>query len=125
LQSVQGTDIAPGSVRSSPPQPSKTRDLSIIYNLFVAAHNISPNNPVLSPDGALLATFDQNGFVTIYRLAKTYDQLMAEEADAQATLRAQEPSSIGLQPTPTPPFGTSANCADSDADHHAPAARPS
>jgi hypothetical protein len=122
---VMAIDIQTGqrSVGSYiPMQPSQSRDLSIIYNLFVAAKGVQPNNPVLSPDGKLLATFDFNGFVVIYRLTKSYDELMAEEANSQSTRQAQEPRSIGLLPTATPQFRMLERFAHANADHHAGAA---
>lgn len=89
-----------------PPRGEKSLDLGIIHNLFYNQERYYPNNLVLSPDGTLLATTDSggNGFVMIYRMAKSYDTLLADEANAEATRQALLPHSIGLLPTATPPF---------------------
>jgi hypothetical protein len=87
-----------------PPHGTTNRDISIVTNLFQSMEHFYPSNPALSPDGKLLATTDQNGFIVIYRLTRTYDELMADEANAAATRQAQEPHSIGLLPTLTPTF---------------------
>ena len=84
-------------------------DMNLILPLFYNERNFYPNQPVLSPDGTLLATTDNNGFVVIYRMAKSYERLAAEEAAALATRQAGEPPSIGLVPTATAPLAPAAS----------------
>ncbi|MBI5670504.1 MAG: WD40 repeat domain-containing protein [Chloroflexi bacterium] len=89
-----------------PPRDQQLPDMGLIQNLFYSQYRYYPDNPVLSPDGTLLAAFDTSGnrFVVVYRMAKSYDTLLAEEAAAEATRQANLPHSIGLLPTATPPF---------------------
>jgi WD40 repeat protein len=87
-----------------PPHGNPPRDIGIVVNLFTTILHFSPNSPVLSPDGTMLAAADQNGFVTLYHLTRSYDQLMADEANAAATRQAEAPRSLGLLPSPTPSF---------------------
>ena len=80
------------------------RDVNFLYNLYVEQFNETPFNPVLSSDGTLYALTDSNGFVKVYRLARSYDSLLQDERDAEATRQAQAPLSIGLAPTATQSF---------------------
>lgn len=70
---------------------------------FRSQYRVYPYNPVVSPDGRLMAAQDSSGFVTIYRLSRPVADLLVEEADAQATRAAQAPRSIGLALTATQP----------------------
>lgn len=104
---VMAIDVASGNRSTGsyiPPHGRPERDLSLITNLFQSMQRFFPQNPVLSPDGNLLATTNQNGFIVIYRLTKGYDTLVADEVNAAATRQAEAPRSIGLLPTSTPTF---------------------
>lgn len=87
-----------------PQQKLSTRDLSVVIQRFERAFGYRPNNPILSPDGRLLAVQDANGFVQILRLARPYEDWRQEQLDALATQSANEPPSIGFIPTATAPF---------------------
>jgi WD40 repeat protein len=88
---------APELVRRPRPNPD------LLFNFYIDQFNEAPLNPVLSLDGTRYAVTDRNGFVTIYRLTRSYDQLVQDERDAAATRQAEAPRSIGLQPTATQP----------------------
>lgn len=96
-----------GSYIPSTPEPPRPRDMNLVISRYVREFSVQPYNPVLSPDGTMLATLDDYGFVRVYRLGESYDQLMAA---ATATYIAEFPAetagprSIGLPPTATPPF---------------------
>ncbi|MCB9450242.1 MAG: PD40 domain-containing protein [Anaerolineaceae bacterium] len=80
------------------------RDVNLLYNFYLDEFNEPPVNPVLSEDGTRYAVADRYGFVTIYRLSRSYDDLLQDEQIAEATRQAEEPRSIGLLPTATQPF---------------------
>jgi hypothetical protein len=85
----------PELVRRARPNPD------LLFNFYTDQFNEAPLNPVISLDGTRYAVTDRNGFVTIYRLTRTYDQLVQDERYADATRQAQAPRSIGLAPTAT------------------------
>lgn len=88
----------PETVRPNPP------DADLLYSFYVNQFNERPNNPVISPDGTRLAVKNRDGFITIYRLTRSYNDLLQYEINAQATRQAAAPRSIGLASTATPPF---------------------
>jgi len=63
--------------------------------------NAYPESLVTSPDGRYAAVRAANGFVTVYRLARTVPELLQDEQNTLATRAAAEPRSLGLAPTPT------------------------
>jgi hypothetical protein len=79
-------------------------DTSLLFNLYARQFNGAPTNPVLSPDGRLFAVTDPEGFVVIYRVSRTYGELLADETNAAATRAEGSVRSIGLLPTATQPF---------------------
>ena len=84
-----------------PPSGPEVPDASLLYNFFANQFNRPPNNFQVSPDGQLAAELDPNGFVIIYRLSRSLDLLLADEANALATRQAENVRSIGLVPTST------------------------
>lgn len=87
-----------------PPVPDTSRNINLVLNDFQERLGFYPNSPKLSPDGQLLSTLDNNGFVVIYQLGKAYD-LVAEDVTATRDAElAEEPRSIGLRPTATVGF---------------------
>lgn len=88
-----------------PQIPSRPhRDLSVMVEPYREQFDRSLGNFTVSPDGTRMARLNDNGFIELYRLTRSYDQLAAEAADKQATLIAEQPRSIGLPPTATPGF---------------------
>lgn len=79
-------------------------NVNLLYDYYVEQFNEPPTNPVISPDGTRFAVTDRNGFVTIYRLTRSYAELLQDAVDAQATRLAESPRSVGLAPTATQPY---------------------
>jgi WD40 repeat protein len=86
--------------RVRPPRP----DANQLYGFYRDQFNADPLNPVISLDGSRYAVTNGNGFVSIYGLTRTYDQLLEAERLAEATRQADAPLSIGLAPTATQPY---------------------
>lgn len=85
-------------------QTAPPRDLSIIAQLYETEFRRPIGRFALSPDGTRVAMLNDNGFIELYRLTRSYDQLAADEVNAQATRIAEQPRSIGLPATATPGF---------------------
>lgn len=79
-------------------------NVDLLYNFYFDQFNQNPESPVISPDGTRYAVRDFNGFVQIYRLTRSYAQLLQDERDAEATRQSEAPRSIGLVPTATQPY---------------------
>ena len=86
-----------------PPQTPQPDAIALLNTFFRDQYRVYPNNPVVSPDGRLMAAQDTDGFITIYRLTRTVPDLLGDEASAIATRAAEAPRSIGLAPTATLP----------------------
>ncbi|MCL4250399.1 MAG: PD40 domain-containing protein [Anaerolineae bacterium] len=83
------------------PPTQLQREMTPLIDAFARQFNRPPNTLTISPDGRLAAEFDQNGFVRLYRLTRTYDEFIREGQLARATLQADGVRSIGLAPTAT------------------------
>lgn len=92
-------DYLPPSAATAP-----EHNLGLIRNLFVSQFRAEPTGLVLSPDGWRIAARDVNGFIQVYRLNRSYADLLQDEMNAAATRDAAQGRSIGLQPSPTQPF---------------------
>ncbi|MBL8160871.1 MAG: PD40 domain-containing protein [Anaerolineae bacterium] len=101
-------DVLTGNRFAGTYSPEQVRtilpDVNLLYNYYVDQFNEPPTNPVISPDGTRLAVTDRNGFVTIYRMTRSYADLLQDVANAEATRQAEAPRSIGLAATATQPF---------------------
>jgi WD40 repeat protein len=85
-------------------QVEPQRSLSIIANQYAAQFGRQPGRFAVSPDGTRMAMLNDNGFIELYRLTRSYNELAADEANAEATRVAAQPRDIGLPATPTPGF---------------------
>lgn len=85
------------------PQTPQPDPIALLNNFFRDQYRVYPNNPVVSPDGRLMAAQDADGYVTIYRLKRSVPELLGDEGSAVATRAADAPRSIGLAPTATLP----------------------
>ncbi len=107
-QQIMTVDMATGQRNFSSFFPSvegpPRRSLEIIIDEFRRLEGFTPELPLLSPDGTLLATLNFSGHIVIYRLVTPYEVLEAN-ATATAIVEIEEPNIIGVRPTFTPtPF---------------------
>ncbi|MEO8394287.1 MAG: WD40 repeat domain-containing protein, partial [Chloroflexota bacterium] len=85
-----------------PPVTPPVDTIKLLNNFFHDQYNVFPTDPVISPDGQYMAAQNDQGYVTIYRLARPVSALVQDEQNAIATRAVGNPRSLGLAPTSTP-----------------------
>ena len=83
------------------PAPSTPDIVTLLSTAYYNQYNQFPQELVTSPDGQFAAARAANGFITVYRLARSVPELLQDEQNAVATRAAAEPRSLGLAPTPS------------------------
>ena len=96
-------DMATGA-RSLVTLPQPTAEdapaLELVLDEFRRVFGFYPANPILSPDHQLMAVSTNSNQVLIYKLAKSYDTIIAE-ATATAVQQNTPANVIGVRPTAT------------------------
>lgn len=83
------------------PAPSLPDVHTLLSTAYHSQYNEFPQELTTSPNGRYAAARAANGFITLYRLARTVPELLQDEQNAVATRAAAAPRSLGLAPTPS------------------------
>ncbi|MBN2305224.1 MAG: WD40 repeat domain-containing protein [Anaerolineae bacterium] len=84
-------------------QPA-SRSIDLVAEEFRRSTNRQPTDPVLSPDGTLLAVRTTQNHVTVYRLVTPYETLAANATATAAPRAEEEIQYISMRPAPTQPL---------------------
>jgi hypothetical protein len=100
-------DIATG-LRSQgtflPRTPRTVLNRELVLEEFIDTEGFNPDVALLSPNAELFAILTPSQHIAIYRLVRTYDDLLAELRATQQVREEDAPERIALAPTATAPF---------------------
>jgi WD40 repeat protein len=88
-----------------PSTPVTTRSLDPVVNAFRNQYGFFPDAPALSADGRYFAHTTFDGYVQVYQLVQSYDEIVSVITQTAQSAQTNAPLFIVLQPTFTPTFG--------------------
>lgn len=87
-----------------PPGGGEPPAMQVVLDAFRLAHRFTPDSAILSQDLDLMASRSGPGYVTVYRLPLTYQELAANATATAAPQVEDDPNLISVRPTATEPF---------------------